>query len=137
MDLVTRTWEELGFKVRATGWKVWVRTLPHPRKIGRIWLPPKAASFYGELPHLRTVYALVLTSGPLGWAKDLKPGDKVAFKRLNFSWIKKLEPTQVDEYGGDEEYVGTINAGDVVYVVEEADGVRIPKNDEGATVASV
>ena len=125
MGLIERTWEELGYRIEATGYKVWVRTRPHPRKIGNIWLPPKAGSFHGELPHLRTVYATVLSAGPRGVAADLKPGDIVAFKRLEFAWWAKLEPETPDEYGGDEEYVGYIEAPHIVYLVEEADGVRV------------
>jgi len=135
MDIVERTWAELGFRLKATGWKVWVRTLPHPRKIGSLWLPPKAASFYGELPHLRTVYAVVLSAGPRGVAQELKPGDVIAFKRLHFAWIRKLEPTNVDEYGADEEYLGYVDANDVVYVVEEADGVRVARVAQEAAPA--
>lgn len=128
MDLIERTWDELGFRVRATGWKVWVRTRPHPRKWASLWLPPKAASFYGDLPHLRTVYATVLTAGPRGMARTLKPGDVIAFQRLHFAWMNKLEPTTRDEYGADEEYVGYVNAEDVLYVVEEVDGVYVARD---------
>jgi len=135
MDIVERTWNELGYSVEATGYRVWVRTLPHPRKIGSIWLPPKAASFHGELPHLRTIFAVVLSAGPRGVAQELRPGDIVAFKRLEFAWWAKLEPTQTDEYGGDEEYVGYIDANHIVYVVEEADGVRVAQDLEPVAAA--
>lgn len=135
MDIVERTWDELGYRVRATGYRTWVRTLPHPRKIGSIWLPPKAASFYGELPHLRTIFAVVLSSGPVGVAKELKPGMIVAFKRLEFAWWAKLKPAQTDEYGADEEYVGYIDANHIVYVVEEADGVRVARVAQEAAPA--
>ena len=128
MGIVEKTWEELGFRIRAVGWKVWVRTLPHPRKVGHIWLPPKAASFYGELPHLRTVYGVVLSAGSRGLARSLKPGDIVGFKRLEFAWWVKLEGTQSDEYGSDDEYVGYIDANHIPYLVEEADGVRVSRD---------
>jgi len=136
MDVIERTWKELGYSIEATGYRVWVRTLPHPRKIGSLWLPPKAASFHGELPHLRTVYAVVLSAGPRGPAAELRPGDIVGFKRLEFAWWKKLEPTQTDEYGGDEEFVGYIDSNHIVYVVEEGDGVRVARTaNEAATTA--
>jgi len=136
-DLVERTWEEMGFRVRATGYKLWVRTRPHPRKYGQIWLPPKAASFYGGLlPHQQTVYATVLSAGPVGVAREFKPGDIVAFKRLHFAWIKKMEPTFKDKYGGSEEYVGTIDANDIVYFIEEADGVRVMRTEEIESAAA-
>lgn len=127
---VEKTWDELGYRIRATGYRVWVRTLPHPRKHGSIWLPPKAGSFYGELPHLRTVYAVVLSAGSRGPAKGLKPGDIVGFKRLEFAWWAKLQPTQTDEYGGDEEFVGYIDSNHVVYLVEEPDGIHISRQTE-------
>lgn len=130
MGIVERTWEELGYRIQATGYKTWVRTLPHPRKTGSIWLPPKAASFHGELPHLRTVFAVVLSSGPVGVAKELKPGMIVAFKRLEFAWWAKLRPTQTDEFGGDEEFVGYIDSNHIVYIVEEADGIRVARDVE-------
>jgi len=136
MDVVERTWKELGYRVEATGYRVWVRTMPHPRKHGSIWLPPKAASFHGELPHLRTVYAVVLSAGPKGPAAELKPGDIIGFKRLEFAWWAKLEPTQVDEYGGDEEFVGYIDSNHIVYVVEEADGVHVPTQAGEVTAAA-
>lgn len=136
MDVVERTWKELGYRVKATGYRVWVRTLPHPRKVGAIWLPPKAASFHGELPHLRTVFAVVLSAGPKGVAQELNPGDVVAFKRLEFAWWAKLEPAQRDEYGSDEEFVGYIDANHIVYVVEEADGIRVPREPEQLAAAA-
>lgn len=135
MGIVERTWKELGYEIEATGWKVWVRTMPHPRKVGSIWLPPKAASFHGELPHLRTVFAIVLSAGPRGGARELRPGDIVAFKRLEFAWWKKLEPTSTDEYGSDEEFVGYIDGSHICYVVEEGDGVRVSR-DVGEVAAA-
>jgi len=137
MDVVEQTWKELGYKVRATGYRAWVRTLPRPRKIGSIWLPPKMASFHGELPHLRTVYAIILSAGPKGVARELKPGDIVAFKRLEFAWWAKLEPTQTDEYGGDEEYVGYIDANHICYLLEDANGDQIPKSVRDAAAAAI
>jgi len=137
MDIVERTWKELGFRVQATGWTAWVRTMPHPRKVGSIWLPPKAANFYGELPHLRTVYATVLSAGPRGVASELKPGMIVAFKRLEFAWWVKLEPSCRDEDGEyDEEFVGYIDTNHICYILEEADGVRVAR-DVGEAAAAV
>lgn len=136
MGMVERTWEELGYRIRATGWKVWVRTLPHGRKYGSIWLPPKAASFHGELPHLRTVYAMVLSAGPKGQAQELKPGDIIAFKRLEFAWFQKLTPTNVDEYGADEEILGYIDANHICYRIEGSDGVQVARRAWGAEAAA-
>jgi len=119
--LVADTWDELGYSIRATGWKVWVRTLPWPRKIGLIHLPVKQASFHGELPHLRTVRAVVLSAGPKGHAEELQAGDLITFKRLEFGYMFKLEPRKElgDAYGHDEEFVGFIDSNHIVGVVEE------------------
>lgn len=136
LDLVERTWEELGYRVRATGWKTWVRTMPHPRKIGSIWLPPKLQSFHGELPHLVTVHAVVLSSGPLGLAADFKPGDRIAFKRLHFGYWQKLEAANKDEWGGDEQYVGWVDANQVLGFWEDED-VRIAPENTESTYASL
>ena len=125
MDLIERTWEELGHGIRATGYTVWVRTKPHVRKTkSGLWLPPKAAKFHGILPHLVTTFATVLSAGPVGLAALLNPGDVVAFKRLHFGYIWKLEPTNRDKYGYDEEYVGFIDANDVLFIVEEEEEDR-------------
>jgi hypothetical protein len=120
-ELVQATWKELGYAIEATGWRVWVRTLPHVRRIGSIWLPPKAASFHGELPHTRTVRAIVLSAGPLGAAERLVAGDLVTFKRLEFGYWRKLKPRFEDEHGADEEFVGFIDSNHIVGVLEEDD----------------
>jgi hypothetical protein len=67
---------------------VFARTLPLEQKIGSIYLPPKLTSFHGELPHQRTIRAIVLSAGS---KSKLLPGDKIAFTRLYFAWWKKLE----------------------------------------------
>jgi|WetSurMetagenome_2_1015567.scaffolds.fasta_scaffold07491_2 hypothetical protein len=113
LDLVERTWAELGFRIQAPRFLVWVRTLPVEQKRGLIWLPPKMASFYGELPHLRTVRAVVLSAGPRGLAKSLKPGDVIAFSRGVFSRFFQMQPTQVTASGASEEFVGVIDSNDI------------------------
>jgi hypothetical protein len=113
LDLVERTWAELGFRVRALGYKIWVRTLPVEQRRGPLWLTAKAASFYGGLPHLRTVQAVVLSAGPAGLARGLKPGDVLAFSRGHFTRFWQLQPTQTTLAGASEEYVGVIDSNDV------------------------
>lgn len=123
MDLIERTWEEIGCKIRATGYKMWVRTKPHARKTGGgIWLPPKLQSFHGDsAAHLIIVHATVLSSGPVGVAAEFKPGDTVAFQRLHFGYMWKLKPDPEleDVWGHDEQYVGWIDANQVLWHVDE------------------
>jgi hypothetical protein len=147
MDLIERTWEQLseqlngGKRIRATGFNLWLRTFPHERKTsGGIWLPPKKQAFHGELPHLVTTHALVLSAGPVGVAKEFKPGDVVAFKRLHFAFMWKLDPDpdREDCWGHDEEYVGWIDANQVLWKVEEeeSDASRSDREAEGAADAA-
>jgi hypothetical protein len=99
-------------------------------------MPPKLQSFHGELPHLATVHATVLSAGPVGLAAEMSPGDTVAFQRLHFGWHAKLKPTNTDEYGGDDEYVGWIDSNQVLWFVEEEDRVRVaPSHGEAAAAA--
>ena len=104
LELVEKTWEDLGNRIDARGYWTWVRTDPHREKIGSIWLPPKLASFHGELPHLVNVIATVLTSGPEGLAAEFSPGDRVFFKRLYFGYWRKME---------DGTFVGWIDANQI------------------------
>jgi len=87
-DVVERTWAEVGCRVRPLRRMVFLRTLPLEQKIGSILLPPKLTSFHGELPHMKTIQAIVVAVGPKA---TVKPGDHVCFTRLQFAWWKKLE----------------------------------------------
>lgn len=109
-DMVEKTWEELGFKLRALGYKTIVRTLPHLRKTpgGVLWLPPKLQGFHGELPHLVEVRAVVLSAGPLGLAKNMEVGSIIMFKRLHFGFWYRVGDLV------DQEYVGWVDANDVI-----------------------
>jgi len=88
-DVVEKTWEALGFRVRPMHAKVFVLTDAPPEKIGLIYLPPKEADFFGGMGHMRLVTGTVLSCGPL--AKAVKPGDRVVFRRLEFGHIVKLD----------------------------------------------
>lgn len=88
LEIVDRTWAEVGCRVRPLKRMVFVRTLPMATKVGLIYLPPKMTSFHGELPHQITIRSMVLSSGP---KCTVKPGDMVCFTRLHFAWWKKLE----------------------------------------------
>jgi hypothetical protein len=138
LDLVERTWAELGFRIQAPRFLVWVRTLPVEQKQGLIWLPPKQSSFWGGLPHLRTVRAVVLSAGPAGLAKTLRPGDVVAFSRGHFNRFFQLEPTQETLSGRSEEFVGVIDSNDLFGYADEAEAVHVEQGiNEQAALASV
>lgn len=89
-EKVRAVWEELGIKnVRMLGRKVMVMNYPFvPKTHGGIWLPPKLHTFYGGLPHMRVLRALVLSAGP---KCQLVPGDEVCFQRLHFALWKDLD----------------------------------------------
>lgn len=114
-DIVEQTWKDLGFKVRAMGYQTWVRCDPHNRKTpsGLLWLPPKHQGFLGKLPHLVTVEATVLSSGPRGVAAQLKPGDRVLFKRLHFgTWAKLPQSDREAQFG--EVHIGFIDSNEIL-----------------------
>jgi hypothetical protein len=113
LALVEDTWEKLGRKIRGNHKHVWVRTLPFATMTaGGIHLPPKLASFHGEVSaHLVTVRAVVLSPGTVGVAKDFEPGDVVEFQRLQFGYIEKLDRET-------QEYVGFLDANQILWKIE-------------------
>lgn len=88
MELVERTWAEVGYRIRPLRFLVFVRTEPPEKKVGSLFLIDKDASFYGGLPHQRLVRATVLSAGP---AANVKVGERVCFTRLHFARYKTLE----------------------------------------------
>lgn len=88
MEVVEKTWAEVGCKVRPIRRWVMVRTLPVEQKIGSLYVTPKESSFYGVLPHMRNVRAIVLSAGDKAF---VKPGEEVVFSRLHFALWKNLE----------------------------------------------
>ena len=113
-DIVDKTWDELGYKIKASGYRVWVRCDQHMRKTeGGIWLSPKAQGFHGTMPHMVTMHATVLSAGDIGVAKQFKPGDRIMFKRLHLGWWAKLGNPRYDaEFG--EAVVGFIDANEIL-----------------------
>lgn len=103
-ERVRATWEELGHKIRPLFGKVFVRTDPVVRRIGLIWLPPKYSNFHGGMGHLRLVTAVVLSTGPQ--AKMVKTGERIAFQRLQFGSISKLEDGTFVGYLEQEQVAG-------------------------------
>lgn len=122
-QLIDATWDELGYKIRARGYWLWVRTMPHARKVGSLWLPTKLQGFYGELPHLQSTKAVVLSAGSAGVAKDIKPGDVVVFKRLHFALYKPVGNPVL------QEKVGWIDANQILYCSEDEDHGVSYRND--------
>jgi len=121
MDIVKRTWDDLGYEIEATCYRLWVRTEPHQRKTkGGVWLSPKHQGFHGTMPHLVTIQATVLSAGPLGVAAEFKPGDKVFFKRLHMGHWEKLDQPKDDLAEVGESVVGFLDANEVLGFAEEA-----------------
>lgn len=99
---VQETWDELGFKIRAVGTAVFVRTDPLPEKTkAGIYLPPSHSDFFGQRlgskVHMTgTVLSACRTKG-YGSKSDrtvpstLKPGDKVFFTRFEFAWLWRMK----------------------------------------------
>lgn len=113
LALVEDTWDKLGRKIRGNHKHVWVRTLPFPTMTaGGLHLPPKLASFHGEVSaHLVTVRAVVLSGGTVGVAKDFEPGDVIEFQRLHFGYIEKLDRET-------QEYVGFLDGNQILWRVD-------------------
>jgi hypothetical protein len=141
MDTLKRvqdTWDELEYRIRPLRYWVFVRTegIPQKTESGLIWLPTKLTGFFGELPHMQLVKAVICAVGPQA-AKNLglKVGERVIFKRLEFAWRCKL---------ADGTYFGWINANhihgypedDEEQVKRQAGDVQPPRPDEVKTSPS-
>lgn len=96
MDQVTEVFDKLGVRgVRPLRRTLIVRTNPLPQKTesGLIWLPSRSTSFYGGLPHMVLITALVLAAGP---KCTVKVGETVIFQRLHFTrWVPYTTDTFV------------------------------------------
>jgi hypothetical protein len=82
-------WQKLGIHVQAMGSRVFVVTDLPATKVGSLYLPVKATTFYGGLPHLVLVRATVLSVGPL--VQGVAVGDRVTFPRTYFARWKPIE----------------------------------------------
>jgi len=85
---VQRTWEELGYKIRAMNNRVWMRTFPLPQmtESGLLHLPPKKTSFYGEkMASKMYVTATVLALSEEAKRSGIKVGHELLFTRLEFA----------------------------------------------------
>lgn len=104
LERVEETWEELGFRLRMLRSAILVRTEPLPKTSGGVILPDRATSFYGELPHVQFVTAVVLSAGPKA---VLKPGDRIAFTRLFFArYMEMQDKTMVGWIANEENVLG-------------------------------
>lgn len=106
-EVVNRTWSEVGYKITPLRKMVFVKTDPVPQKVGSLYLPPKLATFYGELPNLVLVNATVLAAGPKA---SVRPGDRVCFTRLFFARYCDLQ---------DGTYIGWIEEENLTGRLEE------------------
>jgi hypothetical protein len=102
--LVEATWEELGFKIRPMGSRIYVRTDTPPRKIGSLYIPPEQWGMYGKrLGSKVFVTATVLARGSrASFSPDV--GERVVFSRLQFGWTHKMN---------DGTFVGWVDAGEL------------------------
>lgn len=107
--LVDATWQELGFKLKPVGNRIFVRTDMAPKKIGAIYMPPEMWGMYGRrLGSQVFVTATVLSNGSRV-KQPLEAGTRVVFSRLPFGWTYKLD---------DGTFVGWVDADEVVAVTE-------------------
>jgi len=110
LELVEQSWKELGYRVRPLGRTVFVRTRAIPDKVGSLYLPTKHTKFYGKLPHMQNIEAVVMAAGPK--AQDVRPGDRVTFQRLNFARLVKFQAEA-------EEFFGWVDSSQIIGHVEE------------------
>lgn len=111
LQTVEDTWKKLAIKnIKAPRFKVIVRTRPVPKKTesGLLWLPPKAASMYGDQIHTGLIEATVLSIGPE--VGDLAVGDRVCFKRMEFGWFYQF---------AEDDRVGWIHNQQIIGKVQE------------------
>lgn len=81
-DIIKDTFAEMGINgFRPLRDLILIRSNPMPVKTGSILLPLRQTTFYGELPNLVIVTAIVIAAGPKA---TVVPGDQIAFMRLNF-----------------------------------------------------
>jgi co-chaperonin GroES (HSP10) len=82
--------DELGIKdIHPLKRTVILRMLPPEQKShGGIWLPPTQVNAYDGPAHLRLFRGQVLAVGP---ECEIKIGDVVIFRRLEFAWWKMLD----------------------------------------------
>lgn len=110
-QFIEQTWDEIGYRVKkALHRNVFVRTLPMPQKThGGLYLPDKYAGFYGELPHMQLVRAVVLAVGADATKHyGLEVGDYVCFMRLFFARWKELEDKTYVGYLPSEQVAGRV-----------------------------
>jgi hypothetical protein len=88
-QMIKKTFDELGIKsFRPLRKTLLLRTERIPDKVGSIFVPPKLATFYGELPHMQPILAFVLAAGPKA---TVRAGDRILFMRLHFARWQTLE----------------------------------------------
>lgn len=130
LERVEETWEELGFRLRMLRKAILIRTEPLPTESNGIILPDRATSFYGELPHVQFITAVVLSSGR---DATLKPGDRIAFTRLFFArFLEMKDRTMVGWIANEENVLGYVG-GERSYVPITSNAPPAPPPPPGLT----
>jgi hypothetical protein len=110
-ELIEKTWEEVGWRVRPLRRQVFCRTETRPWKHkGLVWLPPNQTMIFSKDTSKLDVeiFARVLSVGPK--VRSIKVGDLIWFSRLYFAWWKRLY---------DLNYVGYLDEMNVFGLSEE------------------
>ncbi len=109
IELVNQTWDEIGRKVRALRYTVFLRTEPvQTQSLGGIHYPASTTGFYDGLMHMRLVCATVLAVG--NEVHELEPGMRVCFQRKYLARWQTLK---------DGTFVGWIHSEEVTGILEE------------------
>lgn len=88
LERVNATWAEMGRSIRPLRDTVFVRTELRPEKDGMIYLPPSVRGNHSGLGHQVLMQAVVISVGP---KCRLKVGQRIAFARLFFAWLEKMD----------------------------------------------
>jgi hypothetical protein len=105
MEIVNKTWEEMGRKIQPLRNILLVRTDPVSEKVGSIFLPHMKQGFYAGMPHEMLAHATVLSVGP---KVRLKVGDRVCFTRTNFARMQFLQDGTVVGWIQDQHLAGML-----------------------------
>lgn len=116
-ELIAKTWDEYGCKIRPLRKRLLVRTETRPFKTFHgIWLPPSTTGTFDKDKSKLDVelYGRVLAVGSEVTA--LKAGDRIFFSRLYFAWIKKMVPLSPGE---DANFIGFLFEDNVIGHADE------------------
>ena len=90
MELIQKTWDELGHSIKPLRRNLFIRTDKIPDKSpGGVFYPLSKTEFYEGPLHLRLQTGVILASGLE--TEPLKPGDRIAFQRKYYVRHKFLD----------------------------------------------